>query len=257
MPLPENDHWAVFPMDEDDPAVVMTNMALADEAPHADLPVAACLRIPFADPGEFGIGADDEYEAICAEEDAAAERIREELGGVRAGRVRIEGQLDVWFYLPDGAAERAAEIIGEEMDGREHEIGAGDDPEWSVFHENLLPDSAQMQWMLDQQLVSTFEDMGDDLSVERPVRFYAYFDDQASAEAFSREARAAGFSDERVEKSADSDPEDDRIGVIAIRTTAIDFDSVHPITMQLLEMAERHGGEFDGWEAQPSSAGRN
>lgn len=254
MPLPEHDQWAVFPMDEDEPSVVMTNMALAEEAPHGDLPVAVCLRVPFQDLGEFGIGSDDEYEAICAEEDAASERIRAELGGVCAGRVRIEGHLDVWFYVPDGVAQAAAEIIGESMGEREHEVGAGEDPDWTVFQETLLPDSAQMQWMLDQQLVSAFEDMGDDLSVERPVRFFSTFGDQASADAFADDARGAGFETEPGVVEDEDGEEVDRIGVLATLTTAIDFDSVHAVTMAVLQLAERHGGEFDGWEAEPASA---
>lgn len=256
MSLPENEHWVVFPMDEDEPDVVMTDLALADDAPHASLPVALCLRVPFQDPGDLGIGDDDEYDAICAEEDAAVKRIKDELGGVRAGRIRMEGQLDVWFYVPQGTEESAAAILGEALGERDHEVGVAEDPEWNVFQENLLPDTGQMQWTLDQELVSTFEDMGDDLSVERPVRFYSYFETQDAADAFSNEARSAGFTAELspIDMDEDADEQDPRPCVMVTCTTAIDFDTVHPVTMQVLQMAEGHGGDFDGWEAQPASA---
>ncbi len=250
MSQPEN--WIVYPIEiDDDAGLVTVNIALADSAPDRERPLALCVRIPFADTDDPSESHDAEFEAICDIEDQLVEQLAERHQGICVGRVRLAGMIDLWFYLKPGTEEAVEALVRESFAKTGCELNIGEDVDWDVYQEQLLPDPSEMQWALDQQLVDTFEEMGDDLSVERPVRFISYFENKPSAESFARLAESAGF-EQAGTAPTEFDPS--LIEVTLVRTTPIEFESVHPLSLTLMELAEQHDGEFDGWEAQPVSA---
>ena len=120
-----------------------------------------------------------------------------------------------------------------------------DDPEWKYYREFLFPTPTQWLWINNRDLVRTFEQKGDPLSVPRPVEHLAYFSDQVARDRFAREATEQGFMIRLLEPETEAAP----LGAQATRDDAIDLNSIHLVSRSVQSLAERLGGEYDGWGA--------
>src|SRR5690606_41208769 len=86
----------------------------------------------------------------------------------------------------------------------------------------------------------------DPLTESRPVRHFVYFDAGADIEAFRQALAIGGF--EIVGGGAIE--ESDRQSIVFERIESVDFLHINDLTMQLLDLANSHGGDYDGWETQ-------
>jgi hypothetical protein len=106
-------------------------------------------------------------------------------------------------------------------------------PELGLKHKDLL-------------LLAALQDQGADLSQPRHVLQYSYFPTHAAAAAAAADADAAHWLTEVREPL----PENDAWLMLAQRHGAIvSADFVRAATDLFEEIAERHDGEYDGWEA--------
>lgn len=86
---------------------------------------------------------------------------------------------------------------------------------------------------------------GADLSRPREVLHYSYFGDEAVAEAAAASMREARY-DVRVEPSAAGDG---KWLALATGERVVDETTVDVARAWFEQLAEEHGGEYDGWEA--------
>ncbi len=89
---------------------------------------------------------------------------------------------------------------------------------------------------------------GADLSQPREVLHYSYFADQAAADAAAAQEREAGY-EVRVEPSAAGDG---KWVALATAQRVVDETTVDGTRTWFEQIAEEHGGEYDGWEAAAS-----
>ncbi len=88
---------------------------------------------------------------------------------------------------------------------------------------------------------------GADLTAPRHVVYYLYFPSEEGATAAAAESTAAGFG---TDLRAPTPEADDLWVVVAERHDyVLDLDIVRDNTDWFAELAERHGGDYDGWEA--------
>lgn len=235
--------WRSYPIESDDEmGFAMTDLAWA-EAPSSH-PWCVRLAIELNDPGPQGLGATEEMEAISDGEDAFL-AAAEEAGVIHVSRVRLGGEVAWFFYATD---EELVESLGQaaaEALQRDISAGAQHDPEWGVYA-SILPSPAVERWMADCQVIETLEEHGDPLTVEREVIHYAYFEDRESADAFAADAEPEGFEVDVREP----DEEIEQFRVVLTHQSAVDLDTIGPITQALAERAEELEGEYDGWECR-------
>ena len=88
---------------------------------------------------------------------------------------------------------------------------------------------------------------GADVHAPRHVLYYLYFTDVETAVAAASEATGRGF-DTDVREPVPEAP--DRWALICERHDyVLDLDTVRMNTDEFEELAARHGGDYDGWEA--------
>lgn len=133
-------------------------------------------------------------------------------------------------------------------------MGSASDAEWSYYDEFLLPDPERRQWIHNRRLVETLEEHGDDLTSVRRVDHWAYFPTSSLRDTFVADARDQGFGLERAPDDLDGQSP---FGANVARHDSVDLDDIHEVVMTLVELAERHGGEYDGWETAVITAGSN
>jgi regulator of RNase E activity RraB len=99
----------------------------------------------------------------------------------------------------------------------------------------------------DLAVLRSLVDNGADLDQPRHVFYYSYFGDPDRAEQAAADARAAGFA-AKVRDPLVTFPDD--WGVVAeLEEVVVDPDFVRSSDDLFQELADRLGGEYDGWEA--------
>jgi regulator of RNase E activity RraB len=101
----------------------------------------------------------------------------------------------------------------------------------------------------DRKVLTQLLEMGSDLSRPRHSVHYFYFEDEGSAHAAARDLELMDFGVNVGEKLNEA-REPKRWPVTAERRDVINGDVIAALRRPLTQIAERHGGEYDGWEAQ-------
>lgn len=250
--MTESQDWNSFPIDLDGKTgFVLVDLAHMDSAPRESHSFLAMIRVPFVQPDDSGFGQDEEVEEIDEIEEQLAKRLAA-LGGLHVAHVRGGGAMDIFAYLPEAAVEKAQDVIAETLGAREHEVGIGEDAEWGMYREQLFPGPEQMQWTMDMQLTQQFAQTGNNLSLARPVDFHLCFPDIGKAGKFADAAKAEGFATEAIEQSDDGG--DLPIVVHLVKQSDIEFETIHPVSLRLMELAAEHEGLYDGWAAETDQA---
>lgn len=97
-----------------------------------------------------------------------------------------------------------------------------------------------------EQLVTA----GADLTAPRHVVYYLYFDSEEQAVAASSESTSEGFGTELRPPMTGAG---EQWAVVSERHDyVLDLDTVRENTDWFAELAARHGGDYDGWEASIS-----
>ena len=101
----------------------------------------------------------------------------------------------------------------------------------------------------DRKVLSQLIEAGSDLSRARHSIHYFYFGSQAAAEAAGDDLLVLNF-DVQIGEPLPDEPSSRRWAVMADRTEIVNESVIRALRPPLTEIAERHGGEYDGWEAQ-------
>lgn len=244
------DEWEFYPCLADDlPASILLNLRYERDEDARRRATLAWVTIEMLDAEEHGMGSADEAEALYPVEEAIVEAASSR-GLVHVGRLRNAGTWQLAFYGPPDAPNILAALVEQvELRGRSAEIGGHDDPDWRYYDEFLLPDPERRQWIHDLRLIETLEEHGDDLR-PRPVNHWAYFPTAAARDAFVAAVRELGF---RLENGSEGSVEPMPFGANVVREDSVELDDIHEVVVTLIELAERHGGDYDGWETVHSS----
>ena len=85
---------------------------------------------------------------------------------------------------------------------------------------------------------------GDSLEKKRTVDHCIYFQTTAGRAAFVEAIEGKGF-----EFSVEEPPDEDSIQLELHRVESVGLHDIHDSVMELVRLAQEHGGDYDGWEA--------
>ncbi|MBX3357027.1 MAG: DUF695 domain-containing protein [Phycisphaeraceae bacterium] len=242
-----SEQWESYPVEfEDGPAAVIVDMGWYEEMPQPGRTESVCLVLPLKEPGEDGLGTDDEVGRVNDMDDALVAEVVRLADAVMVGRVRGGGRIEWFFYAPKGAdLDGAVRAVRAKAAGYAPEIYSQADPDWEVYREALYPDESTQRWIGDRSVVMKLEEEGDPLTEAREVDHYAYFGEPHQAEAFAQWATEQGFGAESHE------PTDETQGQTVVHLThesGVDLPTINEVTEMLRRQAELAGGVYDGWE---------
>lgn len=95
-----------------------------------------------------------------------------------------------------------------------------------------------------RQTFQPSRETGTELAQPRGTDFFLYLRTREDADAVCDELRVEGFA---VRSSADPEAERPWL-VVASRQLVVEEESIDDVEAMLRELAERYGGEYDGWE---------
>lgn len=244
-----SENWDFYPCRvEDEPASIMLNLGLAKEAPVETLPDCTWLRVALKAPRPDGLSSSEEFDRLCEIGDALEAAVEEASTGLRyVGRCTCGGRRDFYAYAESGvAAEAVLSTVMAAFPEYEFDTGHREDPQWRLYREFLYPTPRSMQLINNRRVLEALEQRGDPLTESRPIRHFVYFDADADTEAFHQAMELAGF---RI-AGGDTSEESGRRSLVFERDESVDFLHLNQLTLQLIDLANSHGGDYDGWETE-------
>lgn len=96
----------------------------------------------------------------------------------------------------------------------------------------------------DRQVLAALRNAGADLSKATEVNYYLYFRERSAADS------AAGHAGSGPMAATVRRAGDDSAWLLLVSGTMVPSEAaIHEHTVRLVDIAQRYGGEYDGWEA--------
>ena len=211
----------------------------------ASLDTVVRVRTSLAEPGEHGLGSQQEVESLDELLKRGVRDVGETIRVAWVASQRMNGSAQWWLYASRAHVERLRTEVVRAFSPRAVDVKSEPDPEWAAYRK-LLPTRKEERELQDYRVVEQLKAHGDPLDPVRDVRHYAYFSSAESAGSFARAVAGRGFECE-VRPAADGTA--GRVCVVASRDDAVQWPAITEITSQVESLAEHCGGEYDGWEA--------
>jgi regulator of RNase E activity RraB len=236
---------------EDRPASVFVDLGLRQSAPIRELPHQFHVRLHMRAARADGLSSQQEFDALCSIEDALEAAIAV-LNARFVGRTTSAGTRDFYFYCadPDGVGTALSAAM-ERFPEYSAELFSADDAEWKTYLGFLYPSERDRQLIQDRRTCDALERQGDVPTTVRKIDHWIYLPDESAANGFLAAARALGYQEESaLERSSGPRP----FGVRISKCTSAQVSAVNDTTVELLELSQRFGGDYDGWESPVMAA---
>lgn len=222
--------------DENIPFRCEVELSLIDDAPLEDKPWLLWFFVKSDAPQSetFGAFRDDLENTLASELDA-----------VFAGAVIKEGWVEFYFYAPE--PKRFENITAEVMTrhgGFAYERGSSRDTKWEMYLERLYPDGYASLRIQNRRTIESLVEAGDDLSVEREVEHYFFFQTKSAMERSVAFLSAHGFA---LKESVKDDESDYAYGAVLTKTEPITPEVVEETTALLYDTSLQEHGHYEGW----------
>lgn len=186
---------------------------------------------------------DEEAELLFPVEDA----LNDELAGLgirSLGRLRNGGAWQLTYLGSPALLERVERIAEGRLKPAQREFStySKSDPQWEYYTEFLYPSDERMRWIQDRRVVDSLAQHGDPLTERRRVDHWCYFPDAKAQSSFAAQVVANRFE---VLEPLEGEP---TFPVQVHRVDSVQLEDIHEVTGWLTELAERCGGDYDGWE---------
>jgi regulator of RNase E activity RraB len=240
------DSWDFYALRVDgEPASIFVDLGIRPHAPLSSHPHMAYVRLHMNRPRPDGLSSKEEFDALIDIEKAIeANLCSDEVGYV--GRSTSGGYRDFYFYAVTASDwQRRVDGTLSEFKHYKYETGTREDADWSTYLNFLLPGKLDRQRIENRRVCEALERHGDNLTVEREIDHWCYFQSAEAVQAFMAEVSVQGF---RVRNRPVGDEGALRFGVQIWRVDTPSYSNIDDVTLPLFEAASRHEGQYDGWE---------
>lgn len=212
------------------------NLALFDDAPQMERPWLLWLFVKVSDPLDTPF-IDFRTDLMNA--------LHEQLGALYAGTIAKEGWCELYFYA---STSKGFENLTSDVMGRHgsyaYERGSSKDTKWEMYLERLYPDPYAALTIQNRHTIDALLEAGDDLSIEREVEHYFYFQTSSARERFVQSLIPHGFS---LKEDITDDESDYAYGSVIIKTESITPAQVEETTSMLYDAVLQEHGHYEGW----------
>ncbi len=231
----------------DSTASIRFDLALRDAVPLLSRPWLLWVRVFFQSPRPDGLSDASEAPTLFKIEDALCQRIGEGCRATLCGVITTEGRREFYFYgeIHDGFREAVSTAVSA-FPGYKYDSGEQNDPRWKQYLDVLYPSLKSLEQIKNIDLLDLLVREGDILTQPRTVQHWVYFPSQQSRSWFRRAAIEAGFTIFSESHAEGELP----YGIIVARIQSVEQNLIDATTIELLRLAGRFEGEYDGWETQ-------
>lgn len=237
-----SDQWNFFQLlVEDKPASMMANLSIAARAPIAGHANFFYVRLYMLNPRDDGLSSSEEFDQLVAVEDRITAAVQGGSTAIFVGRNTCDGTRDHYFYVADPVqVQTLLNGLAPSLLPYEIESGGYEDAAWSVYFDFIYPSPEDMQRILNRGVRDQLAEHGDDHMIVRQIDHFAYFGSESARDLYRDALVRNGFQIDNANQTPD--------GKFALVFTRADRpNDLDEVTIELSQMAEERGGEYDGW----------
>lgn len=211
-------------------------LSLFDDAPQVLKPYLLWLFVKNSDP------LDNQF--IDFRKDLI-DTLQTQLNASYAGTIAKDGWCELYFYAdtPKVFENLVAQTMGRHQPYA-YERSTTRDGKWEMYLERLYPDPYVALTIQNRHTVEALLEAGDDLSLEREVEHYFYFQTKSALERFLQSLISYGFTLKEYVEDNDSDY---TYGAVVIKTESILPEQVKETTLMLYDAVLQEHGNYEGW----------
>ncbi|PHS37694.1 MAG: hypothetical protein COB07_10090 [Sulfurovum sp.] len=241
------EYWELYMKNlEGKPASIQFNAGISMEIDDLQYshPIVAFVKAKLKEPNENGlISENEEPEILFMEDKLEASMIKFRIGKY-VGRIISDGYVTFLYYVqftynwPD-----FIEFALNEHTSYEISNGHNDDGEWNYYKKLLYPTAKEWQLIQNHKVCDNLKTSGDNLYLVRAIEHKLYFQNEDKRDSLVEVLEEKGFkiNDDLVN-------EDGVKGIGFYRLDKPFYHDIDAITMSLIDIAEAHDAEYDGWE---------
>lgn len=235
-------HWIFYPYTatSGDPGSVLLDHDAATGVRPRDFRDRAVLSVPLRRPTSDGLTSSDESKVLYAIEDDVVPLVCASGRSLFVGRTTASGRRDFYFYTGEPEALKATiEAAMTRYSAYAYELTVAPDPGWSSFFDVLRPSPAQMNLIMNREVLENLAKQGDDGTAPRAIDHLAKRLGAHAKDVLISIVEGDGFTILSTEPDGDA---------VSVAFTRVDrADDIDAVTGPLFALCERLGADYDGW----------
>lgn len=237
-----------FTSREEKSASIALNFNLRESAPDPVRSNLQRIKLCMLEPRPDGLSSNEESDALFAIEDALAPRLRQVCDASFVARITCNNHREWLFYAATSALTMdVVESVKRQYPAYTFSVTSTEDPDWSVFLEEIYPSDEEEQWVLNRMVLDEMQAKGDKLDTPRDTRHFVDFSDHENRAAFRQSALSLGYT---VEGELESPDSQQPFSICVSKTQDMAWDKLHDDFIKLFRACAATGGFYDGWECE-------
>jgi len=227
-------------------ASIYLDLALREVAPVDSRPWLLWVWVDMRTPRPDGLSDSDEAPTLYQIEGALTATISASCRATLAGRITTDGRREFYFYgeEKDGFSSVAHQALSA-FEGYRVDLGTEYEPDWNQYLNVLYPNPEELQRIGNRDVLDVMKREGDSQAIPREVMHWIFFETADRRRLFRSEAEALGYRINSEHEAETSAP----YSIAVSRIQSIEQDRIDETVLELLRLAQRFSGEYDGWES--------
>ena len=242
-------NWTSYFSNVDDKlSSIATDLNLKTVAPIEGQENVVYISIKMLNPRENGLSSREEADKLWEiEDEIIAAFVKNNLNYTFAGRLTSDGSRDLYFFGENTLLmEKQVSSTMTAFPDYQFDFGHKADEEWSGYFNFLHPNPRQMQTIQNRLVLEQLEEGGDDLTKEREVFHWIYFNSKEDLDQYEVFTKGLGFK--TLSKGKTEQPNDFGFVISISRIDKVGYNDIDNYTLELWQRASDLNGEYDGWE---------
>lgn len=196
---------------------------------------------------ENGFPENETFSLLHKVADELIEIVEGETEFILVGSFMYNNERLEYFYIkePKNIISKIEKFYKDNYPNYKFYLNVKEDKEWTYYRDFLYPNEETKNYMADQSVLRNLEEAGDKLTKARRVDHWLYFSKELDMNICKEELIKSQF---KVQNAAINNETTLPYELQVWRIDNVDIDSIYPITSNLRIVAQKYGGEYDGWE---------
>jgi uncharacterized protein (TIGR01619 family) len=215
------------------------------------MPWLLWIWVYFQSPRPDGLSDSAEAGTLYSIEDALSTQLEKSCGSVVAGRITTCGRREFYFY--GATSDRFEAAVAQTLAAfptYKYDLGHQLEADWNQYLNVLYPSPNDLEKIKNGEVLANLKKLGDVHSIPRPVMHWIFFASQVKRSEFCVAVELQGFTVEEQYSVEGDFP----LAVRLTRFQSVEVPRIDEAVLTLRSIAERFGGDYDGWETQVTTA---
>jgi regulator of RNase E activity RraB len=241
------EYWELYMKNlEGNPASIQFNAGISMEIEEIQYthPTVAFVKAKLKEPNVHGmLEENEEPEILFMEDKLEAAMIKFRIGKY-VGRILSNGHVTFLYYVQ--FTYNWSDFIAFALNEHNHyEIhnGHNEDKAWNYYKNLLYPTAKEWQLIQNHKVCDNLKEQGDNLYLVRAIEHKLFFQSEDKKEILIQVLEAEGFKIQGEISNKEGIK-----GVSFYRLDKPFYHDIDTLTLSLIEIAEVHDAQYDGWE---------